>query len=128
VERLLTRLDGPILVEPAVHGDHRGYFVETYRKDVYAEAGIAADFVQHSHSRSRQSIVRGMHFQPGQAKLVRCAQGSSSSAACMRSGRRWIRPWYAAVTDRRLLTRRTLWHWRGIARFVRKHPERLRSL
>ena len=35
---------------------------------------------------------------------------------------------HAAVTDRRLLTRRTLWHWRGIARFVRKHPERLKAL
>jgi N-acetylglucosaminyl-diphospho-decaprenol L-rhamnosyltransferase len=39
-----------------------------------------------------------------------------------------VRHEHAAVTDRRLLTRRTLWHWRGIARFVRKHPERLRSL
>ncbi len=87
MERLPTRLDGPILVEPAVHGDHRGYFVETYRRDTYSETGITVDFVQHNHSRSRQSIVRGMHFQPGQAKLVRCA-APSSTAACMRSGRR----------------------------------------
>jgi dTDP-4-dehydrorhamnose 3,5-epimerase len=76
VQRLETRLEGPILLAPAVHGDHRGFFVETYRRNAYEEAGITDDFVQHNHSRSRQGIVRGMHFQPGQAKLVRCAQGS----------------------------------------------------
>jgi dTDP-4-dehydrorhamnose 3,5-epimerase len=76
VQRLETRLEGPILLAPAVHGDHRGFFIETYRRDAYRDAGIADDFVQHNHSRSRHGIMRGMHFQPGQAKLVRCAQGS----------------------------------------------------
>jgi dTDP-4-dehydrorhamnose 3,5-epimerase len=76
VQRLETRLEGPILLAPAVHGDARGFFLETYRKNAYAEAGITEDFVQHNHSRSRRGIVRGMHFQPGQAKLVRCTQGS----------------------------------------------------
>ena len=76
MERLHTRLEGPILLKPVVHGDHRGFFVETYRRSAYAEAGIDDDFVQDNHSRSRGGIVRGMHFQPGQAKLVRCASGA----------------------------------------------------
>jgi dTDP-4-dehydrorhamnose 3,5-epimerase len=73
---LATHLDGPILVEPVRHGDERGFFMETYRRNVFAELGIADEFVQDNHSRSRQGIVRGMHFQPGMAKLVRCARGA----------------------------------------------------
>ena len=76
VQRLETRLEGPILLEPKVHGDHRGFFLETYRRDAYAAAGITDEFVQDNHSLSKRGIVRGMHFQPGQAKLVRCARGS----------------------------------------------------
>ncbi|HEY5319140.1 MAG TPA: dTDP-4-dehydrorhamnose 3,5-epimerase [Solirubrobacteraceae bacterium] len=73
---LPTRLSGPVLVEAAVHGDHRGFFQETYRRSAFAELGIGDDFVQDNHSRSRRGIVRGMHFQPGMAKLVRCAHGA----------------------------------------------------
>jgi dTDP-4-dehydrorhamnose 3,5-epimerase len=76
MRRLPTQLDGPILVEPVRHGDDRGFFMETYRRNVFAELGIADEFVQDNHSRSRQGIVRGMHFQPGMAKLVRCARGA----------------------------------------------------
>lgn len=76
MRRLETRLDGPVLVEPVVHGDARGFFLETYRKNVLAELGVQDDFVQDNHSRSRLGVLRGMHFQPGQAKLVRCARGS----------------------------------------------------
>ena len=78
MERLDTRLDGPILVRPVVHGDARGFFHETYRRNVYAELGIGEEFVQDNHSRSRRGIVRGMHFQVGRgmAKLVRCAYGA----------------------------------------------------
>jgi dTDP-4-dehydrorhamnose 3,5-epimerase len=61
---------------PAVHGDERGFFVEAYRRSALAELAIHHDFVQDNQSRSRKGIVRGMHFQPGQAKLVRCARGS----------------------------------------------------
>ena len=74
--RLPTRLEGPILLEPVVHGDERGFFQETYRRARLTELGIADDFVQDNHSRSRRGIVRGMHFQPGMAKLVRCARGA----------------------------------------------------
>src|SRR3954453_9134750 len=76
MERLETRLEGPVLVRPVVLGDRRGFFQETYRRSVYAELGIPEEFGQENHSRSRQGIVRGMHFQEGMAKLVRCARGA----------------------------------------------------
>jgi dTDP-4-dehydrorhamnose 3,5-epimerase len=78
VERLETRLDGPILIEPRVFGDERGFFSETYRRSVFAELGIAEEMVQDNHSRSGHGIVRGMHFQigDGAAKLVRCGRGA----------------------------------------------------
>jgi dTDP-4-dehydrorhamnose 3,5-epimerase len=77
MQRLPTRLDGLVLLEPVVHGDERGFFVETFRADVAIEHGIPTDFVQDNHSRSRQGTLRGIHFQthPGQAKLVRVARG-----------------------------------------------------
>ena len=75
MQTLATRLEGPLVVKPTVHGDGRGFFVETYRRNVYTELGIGEEFVQDNHSRSRRGVVRGMHFQPGQAKLVRCARG-----------------------------------------------------
>ncbi len=73
---LPTRLQGPILIEPVVHGDARGFFLETYRSDLLGELGIPDAFVQDNHSRSRRGVVRGMHFQPGMAKLIRCARGA----------------------------------------------------
>lgn len=76
-ERLQTKLDGVVLLEPTVHGDARGFMVETYRRDSWAEAGVGVEFVQHNHSRSSRGTLRGLHFQtePGQAKLVRCPRG-----------------------------------------------------
>jgi dTDP-4-dehydrorhamnose 3,5-epimerase len=73
---LPIRLNGPVLIESVVHGDDRGFFQETYRRSAFADLGIEHDFVQDNHSRSRHGIVRGMHFQPGMAKLVRCARGA----------------------------------------------------
>jgi dTDP-4-dehydrorhamnose 3,5-epimerase len=73
-----TRLQGPILIEPTVHGDERGFFAETYRRSTFMELGIQEEMVQDNHSRSGKGIVRGMHFQiaRGAAKLVRCARGT----------------------------------------------------
>jgi dTDP-4-dehydrorhamnose 3,5-epimerase len=78
MRRLQTRLEGLVLLEPAVHGDARGFFIETFRADVASEYGIPLDFVQDNHSRSRRGTLRGIHYQthPGQAKLVRVARGS----------------------------------------------------
>jgi dTDP-4-dehydrorhamnose 3,5-epimerase len=76
-ERLPTKLGGVVLLEPTVHGDARGFMVETFSRDAWAEHGVGVDFVQHNHSRSSRGTLRGIHFQtePGQAKLVRCARG-----------------------------------------------------
>jgi dTDP-4-dehydrorhamnose 3,5-epimerase len=73
---LPTALAGPLLLEPTVHGDERGFFVETYRQSRLTDLGLDLEWVQDNHSRSGQGVVRGMHFQPGMAKLVRCARGS----------------------------------------------------
>lgn len=73
---LETRLDGPRLVEPTVHADERGFFLETFRADAIMELGIHDEWVQANHSRSERGVLRGMHFQPGMAKLVRCARGA----------------------------------------------------
>jgi dTDP-4-dehydrorhamnose 3,5-epimerase len=77
-ERLETRLDGLVLVKPLVHGDERGFFHESYRRNAYEELGIEEEFVQDNHSRSGKGIVRGMHFQlnPAASKIVRCARGA----------------------------------------------------
>jgi dTDP-4-dehydrorhamnose 3,5-epimerase len=77
MRRLPTRLEGPILLAPDVHGDGRGFFAETYRAAEWVEHGIEEEWVQDNQSRSRRGTLRGMHFQtsPGQAKLVRCARG-----------------------------------------------------
>ena len=77
-EQLDTRIDGPILIKPAVFGDERGFFTETYRRNEFADLGIPEEFKQDNHSRSGHGIVRGMHFQIGKgaAKLVRCSRGA----------------------------------------------------
>jgi dTDP-4-dehydrorhamnose 3,5-epimerase len=76
--RLETKLDGVALIEPDVHGDDRGFLVETFRRDAWAELGVEVEFVQHNQSRSVRDTLRGIHFQtePGQAKLVRCPRGA----------------------------------------------------
>ncbi len=73
-----TALPGVIILEPKVHGDHRGFFLESYRKNSFAEAGIEYDFVQDNHSRSQYGVLRGLHFQINkpQGKLVRVTTGS----------------------------------------------------
>ncbi len=79
MQRIPTRLAGPVLIEPKVFGDDRGFFAETFRANVLADAfGITEPFVQDNHSRSTRGVVRGMHFQIGEgaSKLVRCGRGA----------------------------------------------------
>jgi dTDP-4-dehydrorhamnose 3,5-epimerase len=78
LKRIETRIEGLALLEPEVHGDERGFLVETFRADDWAESGIDVEFVQENHSRSVRNTLRGIHFQtsPGQAKLVRCVRGT----------------------------------------------------
>jgi dTDP-4-dehydrorhamnose 3,5-epimerase len=72
-----TAIPGVLLVEPSVHGDERGFFLETWHEPRYREAGIAGPFVQDNHSRSSRGILRGLHAQAPhwQGKLVRCVSG-----------------------------------------------------
>ncbi|WP_230279977.1 dTDP-4-dehydrorhamnose 3,5-epimerase [Croceicoccus sp. Ery15] len=73
-----TRLPGVLIIEPRVFGDERGFFMESWNKARFAEAGLDIDFVQDNHSRSSRGVLRGMHFQnPGpQGKLVRVVSGA----------------------------------------------------
>jgi len=73
-----TEIPEVILLEPKVFGDHRGFFMETWRQDLFASEGIAADFVQDNHSSSSKGILRGLHYQikQPQGKLVRVIRGT----------------------------------------------------
>ncbi len=75
-----TKLEGVVIIEPAVFGDKRGFFMESWSKRAFAEAGLDYDFVQDHHSASTvKGTLRGIHFQRGdkaQAKLVRCTKGA----------------------------------------------------
>ena len=72
-----TEIPGVVVIEPQVFGDDRGYFMETYQKDQFAEAGIDKEFVQDNQSRSTRGVLRGLHFQKEhtQGKLVRVTKG-----------------------------------------------------
>jgi dTDP-4-dehydrorhamnose 3,5-epimerase len=91
------------LVQPAVHGDHRGFLLETYSEKRWREFGIEGPFVQDNHSRSTtKGTLRGLHFQthPGQAKLVRCLRGSIFDVAVdLRRGSPTYGRWSGHVLD-----------------------------
>lgn len=73
-----TEIDGVMIIEPKVFGDERGFFLETFQAERYAElAGIDLPFVQDNHSRSGKNVLRGLHFQKSkpQGKLVRVVRG-----------------------------------------------------
>jgi dTDP-4-dehydrorhamnose 3,5-epimerase len=74
-----TELPGVVIIEPKVHGDTRGFFVETFQEERYRElAGIDLPFVQDNQSRSRKGVLRGLHAQNphAQGRLVRVARGA----------------------------------------------------
>ena len=103
MKRIDTRLPGLFLLEPTIHGDGRGWFQETYRRNVLADLGITHDFVQDNHSRSARGVLRGLHFQVGehpQAKLVRCARGAIVDVAVdLRRGSPTYGKWEAWMLD-----------------------------
>lgn len=78
METIRTPLAGLVLVRPKIFRDPRGWFLESYNRETFLKAGISETFVQDNHSHSAQGTLRGLHFQtqPGQAKLIRCTQGS----------------------------------------------------
>ncbi len=73
-----TALPGVKIIEPKVFGDHRGFFLETYNRERYKEAGIDLDFMQDNHSKSSRGVLRGLHYQlvNPQDKLVWCISGA----------------------------------------------------
>ena len=73
-----TQLPGVLIIEPAVFGDHRGFFKETFHIERDQEAGIDLPFVQDNHSRSQRGVLRGLHWQKTrpQGKLVSCSLGT----------------------------------------------------
>jgi dTDP-4-dehydrorhamnose 3,5-epimerase len=83
VRFLATELPGVILIEPDVHKDARGFFLETYHRRKYQEGGIPGDFVQDNHSHSVRGTLRGLHAQRRrpQAKLVRAVEGEMFDVA-----------------------------------------------
>ena len=72
-----TSIKGVYIIEPKKYGDNRGYFMETYKKKDFDEAGLVYNFIQDNQSKSKKGVLRGLHFQKTypQAKLVRCIEG-----------------------------------------------------
>lgn len=102
MEIVRTGIEGVLLIEPKVFGDHRGFFLETFQEERYREAGIAQRFVQDNHSRSRRGILRGLHFQRShpQGKLVSALRGRVFDVAVdIRPESPTFGKWHAAVLD-----------------------------
>ena len=90
-------IEGLYVIEPAVHGDSRGYFMETYNQKDMAQAGLNMVFVQDNQSMSVKGVLRGLHFQKQypQGKLVRVIQGRVFDVAVdLRSGSATFGKWY----------------------------------
>jgi len=99
VQIMKTSLPDVLLIEPKVFGDERGFFVETWQKKFFEEAGILMPFVQDNHSRSSKGVLRGLHFQlkHPQGKLVRVSRGSVFDVAVdVRTGSPTFGQWYGA--------------------------------
>lgn len=95
----VTRLDieGLCIIEPAVHGDERGYFMETYNQNDMHEAGLDMVFVQDNQSMSKKGVLRGLHFQKQfpQGKLVRVISGAVFDVAVdLRKKSKTFGKWY----------------------------------
>ena len=95
-----TPIDGIYVIEPTVHGDSRGYFLETYNQKDMLEAGLDMVFVQDNQSMSTKGVLRGLHFQKQhpQGKLVRVISGSVFDVAVdLRAGSETFGKWYGTV-------------------------------
>ena len=103
VEKNVGGIEGLCIIEPAVHGDNRGYFMETYSQRDMKENGIDIDFVQDNQSCSVKGVLRGLHFQKEypQTKLVRVIKGSVFDVAVdLRSDSPTYGKWYGIeLTD-----------------------------
>ena len=97
VQKNVGGIEGLYIIEPAVHGDSRGYFMETYNKRDMEEAGLDMNFVQDNQSMSTKGVLRGLHFQKQypQGKLVRVIKGAVFDVAVdMRKGSKTFGKWF----------------------------------
>ncbi|MDE6618292.1 MAG: dTDP-4-dehydrorhamnose 3,5-epimerase [Clostridiales bacterium] len=97
VQKNVGGIDGLYIIEPAVHGDSRGYFMETYNKRDMEEAGLNMNFVQDNQSMSVKGVLRGLHYQINypQGKLVRVIKGAVFDVAVdMRKGSKTYGKWF----------------------------------
>lgn len=95
-----TKISGVYIIEPKVFGDNRGYFMETYNKEHFAEAGLTMNFVQDNESSSSKGVLRGLHFQTKhtQGKLVRVTKGEVFDVAVdLRKGSPTYGQWEGVV-------------------------------
>lgn len=93
-------IEGLYIISPTVHGDSRGYFMETYNENDFREAGLTMRFVQDNQSMSSKGVLRGLHFQKDypQGKLVRVIYGSVFDVAVdIRRGSKTYGKWYGMV-------------------------------
>ncbi len=91
-------LPGLILIEPVEHRDARGFFLESFHAERYREAGLEVDFVQDNHSHSRKGVLRGLHYQAGQKKLVSVIHGEIFDVAVdVRPESPAFGQWYGAL-------------------------------
>lgn len=92
---------GLMIITPYIFNDERGFFMESYRTDEFAKAGIKEDFVQDNHSKSTKGVIRGLHFQiepHAQSKLVRCVGGEVFDVAVdLRKKSPTFGEWYGLV-------------------------------
>ena len=100
VEKNVGGIEGLCVIEPAVHGDDRGYFMETYSQRDMEENGIHIQFVQDNQSKSKKGVLRGLHFQKQnpQGKLVRCLEGEVYDVAVdLRKDSETYGKWYGVL-------------------------------
>lgn len=97
-----TPLPGVYLLTPKIFGDERGFFLETWSADTFRDEGFDLHFVQDNHSRSKQGILRGLHYQTRhtQGKLVRVTEGAVYDVAVdLRRDSPTLGQWYGVVLD-----------------------------
>lgn len=95
-----TKLTDVYIIEPKVFGDNRGYFMETYNKNDFFEAGLTMEFVQDNESKSKKGVLRGLHFQTkhAQGKLVRVTEGQVFDVVVdLRKGSPTFRKWEGVI-------------------------------
>ena len=97
-----TSINGVYIIEPKVFGDNRGYFMETYNKEHFEEAGLNMTFVQDNESKSSKGVLRGLHFQKkhSQGKLVRVTKGEVFDVAVdLRTGSPTYGQWEGVILN-----------------------------